>query len=87
MLVAALRWWASLRARPALRRTIDGVNAGVVGVLLAAWIDPATTSAIRGAADALFAVALFGLLVGLRWPPWAVVATAIAAGAARGLAG
>ncbi len=87
VLVAALPWWDELRARPALRRSIAGVNAGVVGVLLAAWIDPVATSAVRGLADALFAGALYALLVGLRWPPWAVVVAAIGIGALRGWAG
>jgi len=55
-------------------------------VLLAAWIDPVTTSAVRGVADALFAAALYALLVGMHWPPWAVVVGAIGIGALRGLA-
>ncbi|MDT3680470.1 MAG: chromate efflux transporter [Burkholderiaceae bacterium] len=87
VLIAALPWWEALRAKPALRRAIAGVNAGVVGVLLAAWIDPVTTSAVRGVADALFAAALYALLVGMHWPPWAVVVGAIGIGALRGLAG
>ncbi len=87
VLVAALPWWDALRTQPALRRTIAGVNAGVVGVLLAAWIDPVATSAVRGPADALFAAALYALLVGLRWRPWAVVVAAIGIGTLRGLAG
>lgn len=87
VLVAALPWWDTLRARPALRRAITGVNAGVVGVLLAAWIDPVATSALHGPVDALVAAALFALLVALRWPPWAVVLVAIGFGALRGFIG
>ncbi len=87
VLIAALPWWETLRSKPVLRRAIAGVNAGVVGVLLAAWIDPVTTSAVRGVVDALFAAALYVLLVGMRWPPWAVVVAGIGVGALRGLGG
>jgi len=85
VLIAVLPWWQALRAKPVLRRAIAGINAGVVGVLLAAWIDPVTTSAVRGVADGLFATGLYLLLVVLRWPPWAVVVVAIGIGALRGL--
>lgn len=85
VLIAALPWWSSMGARPPLRRAIAGVNAGVVGVLAAAWLDPVATSAVHGPVDALFAAALFALLVGLRWPPWAVVAAALLAGVLRAL--
>lgn len=87
LLVAALPWWDTLRAQPVLRGAIAGVNAGVVGVLLAAWVDPVATSAVHEPLDALLAGALFGLLVALRWPPWAVVVAAAGAGALRGFAG
>lgn len=87
VLVAALPWWDALRAQPVLRGAIAGVNAGVVGVLFAAWVAPVSTSAIRGPLDALFAAALFALLVALRWPPWAVVAAAAGTGALRGFVG
>lgn len=87
VLVATLPWWDALRAQPVLRGAIAGVNAGVVGVLFAAWVDPVATSAVRGPLDAVLAVALFALLVALRWPPWAVVVAAVVAGALRGFAG
>ncbi|HEY9460977.1 MAG TPA: chromate transporter, partial [Paralcaligenes sp.] len=50
-----------------------GVNAAVVGLLLAALYQPVWTSAILGPAD--FALALVALLALMLWklPPWAVV--------------
>ncbi|MCD6681264.1 MAG: chromate efflux transporter [Burkholderiaceae bacterium] len=85
VLIATLPWWQALRAKPVLRRAIAGINAGVVGVLLAAWIDPVTTSAVRGVGDALFAAGLYLLLVALRRPPWMVVVVALGIGALRGV--
>lgn len=81
ILVAALPFWSRLRARPALRAVVAGVNAGVVGVLLAALIDPVWPSAIRSVFDLALAGLCLALLSRFRWPPLAVVLLAAAAGA------
>lgn len=83
ILLAALPFWWRLRRHRALRAAIAGVNAGVVGLLLAALIDPLTRSAIHGAADAVVAIVLLALLLKLRWQPLAVVATGILVGVLR----
>src|SRR5690606_27333251 len=83
VLVGALPFWARLRQRAALRAAVAGVNAGVVGVLLAALIDPVATGALRSAIDVGIAVLLLALLLRLRWPPLAVVTSGVALGALR----
>jgi chromate transporter len=80
LVVGALPFWEALRQRPALQSAIAGVNAGVVGILLAALVDPVWTSAIHGVADLALALAAFALLVFARWSPLAVVALAAAGG-------
>jgi chromate transporter len=50
-----------------------GVNASVVGLLLAAFYQPVWTSAIRSAADFVLAATGFLLLVLWKAPPWLVV--------------
>ena len=64
------------------RRTFRraGVNAGVVGILLAALYDPVWTSAIDSRSDFALALAAFGLLVYARMSPWLVVALAAGGG-------
>ena len=57
-----------------------GVNAAVVGVLLAALYDPVWTSAIHSRADFGLALAAFGLLVHARLSPVVVVVLAAIAG-------
>ena len=57
-----------------------GVNAAVVGVLVAALYDPVWTSAIHTRADFGLALAAFGLLVYARMSPVLVVALAAVAG-------
>ena len=46
LLIAALPFWDGLRHRSAVRSALRGVNAAVVGVLLAALYHPVWTSAI-----------------------------------------
>lgn len=80
LLVGALPYWDALRQRDSVQSTMAGVNAGVVGLLLAALYDPVATSAILSRADFGFALALFGLLVFARWSPVAVAVVAAIAG-------
>ncbi|MDP2008406.1 MAG: chromate efflux transporter [Rubrivivax sp.] len=80
LVVGALPFWDTLRQRPAVQSALAGVNAGVVGILLAALYDPVWTSAIGSRADFALALAAFGLLVHARWSPLSVVLLAAAAG-------
>jgi chromate transporter len=80
ILVAALPFWEALRRRPGVRTAIAGVNASVVGLLLAALYDPVWTSAIHGRKDFAVALAAFGLLAYARWSPLLVVLLSAAVG-------
>jgi chromate transporter len=80
----ALPFWTLLQSRPAFGAALLGVNAAVVGLLLAALYTPVFTSAVRGPADFALALVDFGLLAVLRVPPWAVVV--VSAGLGAGLA-
>ena len=73
LLIAALPFWDGLRHRQAVRSALRGINAAVVGVLLAALYHPVWTSAILTPAD--FAIAIAGFLLLALWaaPPWLVV--------------
>jgi chromate transporter len=81
LVVGALPFWDALRARPAFQAALRGINAAVVGLLLAALYHPVWTSAIHAPSDFPLALAAFGLLVWWRLPPWLVVAFAAAGGA------
>lgn len=84
LLAAALPFWESLRRRPGVRNMVAGVNASVVGILLAAFYDPVWVHAILGKTDFGLALLLFALLVYARWSPVWVVALAAAGGWALG---
>lgn len=68
-----LPFWNAWRQHPAIRSVLSGVNAAVVGVLLAALYDPIFISAVRGPYDFALALAAFGLLAFWKLPPLAVV--------------
>jgi chromate transporter len=74
LVFAALPSWGALRARADAQAALRGINAAVVGILLAALITPVASSAIRGPVDAAFALAALAMLLG-KLPPWFVVIT------------
>ncbi len=73
LVIGAMPFWDALRRVGAVRNALLGVNAVVVGLLLAALYDPVWTSAILSAADFGLALAAFTLLVFWKTPPWLVV--------------
>jgi len=81
LVVGALPFWELLRRSAHAQAALAGVNAAVVGLLLAALYQPVFTSAILGAADFGLALLAFVALVFWRVPPWAVVLASGAGGA------
>jgi chromate transporter len=73
LLVGVLPFWDALRRRRSVRAALTGINAAVVGLLLAALYRPVWTSAIFGPADFALGIAAFLLLTLWRVPPWLVV--------------
>ena len=68
-----------LRRKPDVQAALRGVNATVVGVLLAALYTPVWTSGIAAPRDFAMGIAAFLLLVFWRVPPWLVVILGAAA--------
>jgi len=71
--VGGLPFWELLRRRASFQAALGGINAAVVGLLVAALYDPVWTSAIKGPADFALALVAFGLLTFWRLAPWLVV--------------
>ena len=80
LLIGILPFWNSLRNQSAFQAALRGINAAVVGLLLAALYQPVWTSTIKNAHDFLFALAAFCLLVIWKLPPWIVVLLAALVG-------
>ncbi|WP_291426964.1 chromate efflux transporter [Deinococcus sp.] len=73
LMLGALPFWAGLAARPDTRRALNGLNAGVVGLLLAALYDPVFTSGIHSGRHLALALVAYAALTAARAPAWAVV--------------
>jgi chromate transporter len=77
LVVGALPLWNGLSQAAWAQSALSGINAAVVGLLLAALYDPVWTSAIFTFADFAVALAAFVALM-LRTPPILVVAATVA---------
>jgi chromate transporter len=78
-MTAALSFWSRIRDSRALRTTLPGINASVLGVLAAAFLRPVCSTAIHSASDLLVAAAALALLTIGNVRPWMVVLAAVAA--------
>jgi chromate transporter len=85
--LGALPFWDALRRLPMAQAALKGVNAAVVGLLLAALYHPVWTSGITSGGDFALAVAAFLLLLMWQIPPWVVVMLCAAGGAALAAVG
>ena len=81
LVVGVLPFWERLRGFTNVRGALLGVNAAVVGLLLAALYDPVFTGAITSPRDFALASAALALLVFWKAPPWLVVLLTGGAGA------
>ncbi|VVO18889.1 chromate efflux transporter [Pseudomonas fluorescens] len=80
LIMGVLPFWERLRRSVRTQAALGGVNAAVVGLLLAALYQPVWTSAIFQAQD--FGLALVALVALMFWklPPWLVVIASGVAG-------
>ncbi|KQL19660.1 chromate transporter [Cytobacillus solani] len=74
LILGALPFWEMVRQNPKIKGALMGVNAAVVGILIAALYHPIWTTSILSPIDFVFAAILFSLLVFWKLPPWVIVA-------------
>ena len=82
LVIGAVPFWDRLRSWARFGGALRGVNAAVVGLLLAALYDPVWTSAIHEPEDFGLALVALGLLAIWKWPPWLVVVLSAGVGQA-----
>ena len=80
MVLGALTFWALLRSSLKAQGALAGLNAAVVGLLLAALYQPVWVSAVQGTGDVVLALLAWAALVFWRVPPWLVVLGGAGAG-------
>jgi chromate transporter len=82
LVVGALPFWETFRRRRSAQAAMTGINAAVVGLLLAALYNPVWTAGITTPGDFALASAAFLLLFMWKTPPWLVVVLCAIGGAA-----
>jgi len=80
LVLGVLPFWHGLRRRKAARAAMQGANAAVVGLLLAALYNPVWVSAVAGPGDFALALLGFALLAIAEIPPLAIVLLLAAGG-------
>lgn len=73
LIIGSLPFFNEIRKQPKLQAAFTGINAAVVGLLLAALYDPVWTSSVQTVTHFSFAAVLYGLLAVWKCPPWVVV--------------
>jgi chromate transporter len=80
LVIGSLPFLESVRRRPKFQAALTGINAAVVGLLLAALYDPVWTSTINSTWDFSLALFAFALLIYWKVPAWAVVVIGVIGG-------
>ena len=80
LIAGVLPFWEQVRRNSSAQAALAGINAAVVGLLLAALYDPVWTSAIHRPADFVLAMLAFAALMVWKLPPWLVIAGGSIAG-------
>lgn len=80
LIVGTLPFWEQLRRNSKVKGALMGVNAAVVGILVAAFYHPIWTASILKPFDFALAAILFSLLVYWKLPPWVIVITGAVGG-------
>ena len=80
LVMSALPFLDFLRGNKNFQSVLMGVNATVVGILLAAFYDPVFISGINSGSDFFLALLLFFLLFKMKVPAWMIVILGVAAG-------
>lgn len=85
LILGALPFWNALRRNPKVGGALIGVNAAVVGILIAAFYQPIFTSTVNGVVDFVFAAFLFVMIAYWKLPPWALVIAGVIGGTIIGM--
>lgn len=85
LVFGTLPFWGSLRNNPKVKGALLGVNAAVVGILIASFYHPIWTSSILAPKDFAFASVLFSMIVYWKVPPWVVVLVGAVGGIGVGM--
>jgi len=75
LIFGTLPFWGKLRSNSKINGALMGIQAAVVGILIAAFYDPIWISSINRPIDFAFAAILFSMLAYWKIAPWIIVLT------------
>ncbi|MRX72903.1 chromate efflux transporter [Bacillus lacus] len=81
LVIGIIPFWSKVRSMPKVQAALTGVNAAVVGILLAALYNPVWTSTIYSTVHFIIALISFLLLQYWKVPAWLIVVLTALAGA------
>lgn len=81
LMIAGLHFWSRWRSRTWMRKALTGINAAVVGVLLAAFLDPVLVHGVRDLASLAIAAVAWLALAQWKLPSWSIALGGALAGA------
>ncbi|HMD03430.1 MAG TPA: chromate transporter, partial [Candidatus Baltobacteraceae bacterium] len=87
LVAASIPAWGSLRNTPRASAALSGINASVVGLLGAVFIDPIARTLLVSPLPIALAAFAFALLAFAKLPAWLVVLVSAALGAIAGVPG
>lgn len=73
LVAGCLPFWQQMREKTMMRKALIGINAGVIGILAAAWIHPIISHTLFDIKDYLLFVLLFCCLHYFKFAPWLIV--------------
>ncbi|MFY3792607.1 chromate efflux transporter [Ureibacillus sp. MALMAid1270] len=80
LVFGALPFWNELRQNSKIKGAFIGVNAAVVGILIAAFYQPIFITSVFLPIDFVLAAILFSMLQFWKCPPWVIVVTGVVGG-------
>lgn len=72
--------WHKLKSNSNIRKGMAGLNAAVVGILAAAWVNPIASSSIHNVIDIVVVVIFYGLLAKVKLQPIWIVGLGVVVG-------
>ena len=81
LMIAGLHFWSRWRSRAWMQKALTGINAAVVGVLLAALVNPVIMHGVRDLPSLAIAAVAWLALAQWKLPSWAIALGGAAAGA------
>ncbi|MGK0554138.1 chromate efflux transporter [Macrococcus capreoli] len=73
LVIGTLPFLATLREHRLMKQALKGINAGVLGILAAAWVNPIIMHTVTHWMDVFLSGILFCLLYYFKCPPWIIV--------------